>query len=402
MKNKRSTVQLKITEKMLDWKHFVTLPQMRTFFPIERLRELAYNITLQGLINPQIVIILHEQEFWKYVDYVCTIWKRPITEDEITALKRFKHGNQYHVIVAGERRLRAFGILWNEGCPECQKSNGGKVVGKGRCWRKHFGHTLIKVRVPKTKDFHELVAMQLSENIHDRPHAHEEAEAIAKFAIFLKSENEKMTYAKIAKRMGRSPEMVSRSISFYGLPQSIRVLVHGGIIKYGIAIELARLKDKAQFKEEELLREANIAVTHRQYAKVEVFRTYVTGLLMEHERTKNKQVLEFAMVFAVASPEQRMRSALDVHAILAARTLLSFLGKSVALWEHPENAPFVEGKKLSLGGLLDDYQKVINMLEVIIPYVESAVSVTEASHMRAGVKKISQILERKKQLREAS
>lgn len=396
MDNKK-TVQLKYVEQQLDWANFVTLPQMRKEFDINGIRELAYDLAINGMVNPQIVALFPEKDFWEYVDYVCAVWKRPLTRGERTAIEKKRQPDGYQVIVAGERRLRAFQLLWNEGCHKCQEEGS---VSKGSCWTKHFGSRVIVARVPQTKDARVLLSTQLAENVHYRPSTHEEAEAIAMFTVFLKAENKNISNAEIAKRIGRSADMVSRSLSFYSLPESIRRLVHDRVIKYGIALELARLKDKAKYEEMDLLREANIAVTHKQYAKVEEFHKYVNGLIREYERNKLNQVSALEMIFGLASPEQRMRAALNPQTILAVRSLLPFLGKTVTLWEHPENLPFVAGKKLTLGGLLEDYQKVVEILELVIPYIESAVTVSEAQQLRLDINKLSRIVVRKKQLQE--
>lgn len=396
MDNKK-TVQLKYIEQQLDWSHFVTLPQMRKEFDITGIRELAYDLAINGMVNPQIVALFPEKEFWEYVDYVCAVWKRPLTLSERAIIEKKKQPNGYQVIVAGERRLRAFNVLWNEGCHQCQEAG---PVTPGSCWKKHFGSRIITARVPQTQDARVLLSTQLAENVHYRPSTHEEAEAIAMFTVFLKAENKNISNAEIAKRIGRSADMVSRSLAFYSLPESIRILVRDKIIKYGIAIELGRLKDKAGYLEMDLLREANIAVTHKQYAKVEEFHKYVSGLILEYERSQLQQVNALEMMFTLAGPEQRMRTALNPQTILAVRSLLPFLAKTVTLWEHSENLPFIAGKKLSLGGLLEDYEKVVRTLELIVPYIESAVTVSEAKQMRTGIKNLSRIMHRKKQLHE--
>lgn len=395
--NNKKTVQLVMREVKLDWKDLITLPQMRTEFPIERLRELANNIAeIKGFINPQIVAVLSEEAFVNYTAYVCKVWKKSITKSELAALKKKAVKKQYSVIVAGERRLRALELLWNEGCQDCQNRNQGKKVPHGKCLIKHLGSSTITVRVPQTQDPKQLLALQLSENIHERPNVHEEAEAIAKFAIFMKMENKSLSYSNMAKRMGKSPEMVSRALSFYDLPDSIRNFVREDVIKYGHALELARLKTKAKYSESDLIREVSIAVSHRQYAKVENFRKYVSGLILAYEQVKSCQSSELQMLFAVASPESRIRSALDPQTVIAARTSFAFLRKSVKLWEHPDSLPFVDGKKLSLGGLLEDYEKLVATLELVLPYVEKAVSVAEARKIREGVEKLSRTTKRKR------
>jgi ParB-like chromosome segregation protein Spo0J len=394
--DKTNIVQIDLQERRVNWRHLLVLPQMRKVFDPEKLRELAYNIAAHGILNPPIVAILPEGEFWKYAEYVCKVWKVQLTAVDTKKLKAGKRSNHYHVIVAGERRLRALEILWNEGCLVCREKNHGRKVTGGKCLKKHLGTEIVTVRVPRTKDHRRLLATQLAENVYDRPLPHEEAEAVAMLTTFLKSENPKVSYANIAKRIGRTAELVSRSMAFYSLPASIRNLVREKRIKYGIAIELARLKDKANYSEEQLVCEAVIAGSNRQYAKVEEFRKHVSGLILEHDRSKFANDNSLQMLFAKASPEERIKGGIQSQTILYARTLTSFFSKTMHLWEHPEIMPFLSGKQLTLGGLLDDYETIAKTMLQMIPYIEKAVSVEDAKLLRQNIQATVVVIRRKR------
>lgn len=395
MTKKLETVQLQTSERYIDWRHLLVLPQMRKNFDPEKVRELAYSIAANGLINSQIVAILPEAEFWKYVDYVSKVWKVEISPADRERLSKQKRGRYFYVIVAGERRLRAIGVLWNEGCLACREKNKGKPVTHGKCWKEHFGTESIKVLVPKTKDHRRLLATQLAENVYDRPLPHEEAEAVAQLTVFLKSENPKISYANIAKRIGRTAELVSRSMSFYTLPASIRLLVREKRIKYGVAVELARLHKEAAYTEEQLLIEANMSVVSKQYAKVGEFAKHVSGLILEYQRNQLAGDNLLQMMFAQTTPEGRIKAAVHPQTVLLARTLVSYFSKTVELWEHPEMLPFVAGRKLTVGGLLEDYEKIVDALQKAIPYIEQAVTTEEALQIRSGITKLKQIVDRK-------
>lgn len=395
MTKKLETVQLQTSERYIDWRHLLVLPQMRKNFDPEKVRELAYSIAANGMINSQIVAILPEKEFWSYVDYVSKVWKVSITQEDRARLKKQKHGHNFHVIVAGERRLRALNILWNEGCLACREKNNGKPVTHGKCWKKHFGTEKIKVLVPKTKDHRKLLATQLAENVYDRPLPHEEAEAVAQLTVFMKSEDPKVSYANIAKRIGRTAELVSRSMAFYTLPHSIRLLVREKRIKYGVAVELARLQKEAKYTDEQLLIEANLSVINKQYAKVGEFTKHVSGLILEYQRNQlaGDNLLQ---MFTQTTPEGRIKAAISPQTVLLARTLVSYFSRAVDLWEHPEMLPVVAGRKLTIGGLIEDYEKIIHMLEKAIPYVEQAVTIEEAVRIRTGIRELKQVVERKR------
>lgn len=391
MAKKIKTVQLETEERYVNWHHLLVLPQMRKTFDPEKVRELAYSIAASRMINTQIVALLPEKEFWGYADYVSKVWKAPLTRADKARIKKQKHRGYYHVIIAGERRLRALGILWNEGCLACREKNGGKPVANGKCWKQHYGTQIIKVDVPKTKDYRELLETQLAENVHDRPLPHEEAEAVAQLTVFLKSENPRISYANIAKRIGRTGDFVARSMAFYSLPASIRTLVRENRIRYGVAIELARLQKEARYTEEQLLCEANMSVINKNYQKVHEFSKHVSGLILEYQRSQLSQDNTLQMMFETASPEARIKAAISPQEALLVRSLSSFFSKTITLWEHPEMMPFISGRKLTVGGLLSDYEKIIETLGEIMPYVEKAVTTREATALRKRIQQLEVI-----------
>ncbi len=405
-KNKIEVSQaMRYSEDKLDFTKIITLPQMRTDFDPKTLQELADSIAeSKGMISLQIVATFSPKDFWSYSEFVCTVYRRKLSSIEMRQIKKKIGKSNVRVMIAGERRLRALGILWNQGCSECQKQAGSKV-GNGQCWKKHMGtlSKVVTIRVPATKDPVDLLGIQLAENVHSRPNTYEEADAIAKFAVFLKATNNKMSYEKMAERMGRSPEMIRKALSFYALPTSIRNMVRDKIVKYGFATELARLQDQVKYSEEDLLRELNVALADKRLRKVEVFADHVSGLIKAYIQKQNATITTLEMVLESVSSEKMIASWLSSDTQTLARILMGGFSKILSLWENVDNKLFTDGKLLSVGGFVEDYAKVVPLMEKLLPYVEKGVTVDEAKEMRSAVVRIKRILHHKeKQLAEAS
>lgn len=392
-------------ESKIDFTKIITLPQMRTQFEPHAIQELADAITqAKGILNPPIVVPFSQKGFTEYVGFVCTVYKQKLSKAEMNSFYKKAVGQKFATMVAGERRLRACHLLWNEGCTECQKENDGNKVAGGKCWYKHFGtySKEITIRTPNTKDPETLITIQLAENIHYRPSAYEEADAIAKFALFLKSRNKKLSYKKIAEKMHRSPEMVQRSLAFYALPASIRNLVRDKIIRYGIATEVARLHAQLNYTEEQLLTEVNIAVVDKKYRKVGTFANHVTGIITEYIQKKNNEVATLEMMFQTISPEKQIAALLNPETIRMARLFIASYSKVLDVWERSENKVFTKERKFSVGGFIADFAKLIPLLEKILPYVEEAVTVSEAQAMRHDIGRVKRVLKSKQKSMTAS
>lgn len=402
-KKKPETSQaMRYSEATVDFTHIITLPQMRTEFDPQALRQLVDSIVKSGgLINPQIVTNLPEKEFWEYSKLVCGIYEKQLSQSTIRSIKKKIGSTGAWVMIAGERRLLALDILWNEGCSDCQKEHGGKKVGKGVCWQKHFGtlSKVIPVRVPITKDPSELLTIQLEENTQSPPNSYELANAVAKFAIFLKSQNRNWSWKKIAQRMKRSPEMVRRALTFFALPVSIKKMVSQKKIHYGLAVELARLQDQIKYKEVDLLREINMALVDKKLSKVAAFADHVSGTITAYIQKQNNEITTLELMVEELSAEKRMASVLSPDAINLARILVSNFTKILGVWESADNRAFTKDRYLTIGGFVEDYAKVVPLMEQLLPYVEDKVTVIEAKEMRAGIVRIKKIVRIKQRKR---
>ncbi len=102
------------------------------------------------------------------------------------------------------------------------------------------------------------------------------------------------------------------------------------------------------------------------------------------------------MMFETATPEARIKAAVSPQEVLFVRSLVSYFTKTIALWEHPEMRPFISGKKLSVGGLLDDYESIVQSLKKIVPYVEKGVTAEEASKLREHIDRLKRTTRNKR------
>ncbi|MBI2984018.1 MAG: hypothetical protein HYY50_00075 [Candidatus Kerfeldbacteria bacterium] len=218
----------------------IVLPQPRQTFVL--IPELAYDIAQKGIFNPLVVAQLTTEAFRRYLAVVNVLWR---TDFQLAAFADMARPDgqdtYYQVLLAGERRYRACRWLWDTGCEPCRSTNGGELA-PGTCYLHHFGEA--KVRSTLCTDITPLHALllQLSENTHVRVPEHEEAYAYQQLIGLMREANPTFTVAAFARCVGRSADTIKRALQFCDLPAAIREAVEHGHIRYGIAIEVARLQ----------------------------------------------------------------------------------------------------------------------------------------------------------------
>lgn len=174
------------------------LPQMRKEEGLDKesIEMLADNIEIVGLIND---VVLNK-----------------------------KTGNKRYVLIAGERRLRAY--------KELKKRHG-----------RYFSS--IPSKVFHNLDQRQHDALQCSENSYSPVATAEAAEHYAKVYESMlakyKEEGKEKVFTKTyyAKVMGRSESFIFDCLKFFELPDDIRKLVKEKKLRYGAALQLARLKE---------------------------------------------------------------------------------------------------------------------------------------------------------------
>ncbi len=227
------------------------LKQMRTKMSSEGLEELAASIKEVGQINPGIVVGLIESEAGKYLKLINEMWGMDyqLTSFEPVFLKELQD-NFYLFLVAGHRRFEAVNLA-------------------------KLDSFYCQLRL-ETK-FSRALILQFMENLHEAVPPDDEA----RFLTFLWREEKSMepglSLAKFARKLGKKPESVRRSIRFTSLPVTVQKLVLPSQefkrgVAFGILCELARLQEARQeknkaYEEQELLHLAYVLVVQQKTAK---------------------------------------------------------------------------------------------------------------------------------------
>ncbi len=244
-------VQMPIRWARLD--HVIILPQMRTFFDVSKIHDLAQNFAKVGILHSPTVIMLSRKRIFEYINFVEKFWGKKISSkirDEL-AKTRLPY---YTALIAGERRTLALKLLWEKGCDECQKQamEQGRVLVSGECPKLHFHSSKEKEKmfrvqvVPKNVPFEQCMDIQLSENIHDRPTLHEEAYALSLYYDFFRrlasKKGRKYSLEQFAQEQKKSVDSVRNAIWYCELPSAIRILVEKQkVLTYSASVELHRL-----------------------------------------------------------------------------------------------------------------------------------------------------------------
>lgn len=209
----------------------------QTFADID---ELAESVAEDGLLNPATVARFTPEAATHYLSWFETFWNekfalkdlRSITEDGKPA---------YYILLAGERRFRAHRHLWQNGCGTCCERYGKERAG--RCFRRHFGRgARMETRLAAGVTPARAMQIQLAENTHMAVPAHQEAIGHYNLWRVRRAEEPKLSLVAFARSVGRSEEKIRNSFRYAKLPAFIRKEVEDGHIKYGIALQLARLQ----------------------------------------------------------------------------------------------------------------------------------------------------------------
>lgn len=210
--------------------------------------ELALDIAQKGILNPPTVALFGRQNADRYLVTLNKLWGTRYCLRDLKPVSTDDGEESFYVLLAGERRIRAFRNLWEMGCEECLIRFGSEV--SGACFIRHFGSDEIEVRICHNIPPLNALFLQFSENTHERVPAYEEAKAYAQLYKLLKRARRNLSVYWFAKQVGRSPETIRNALRFCELPFSIQEAVERGEIRYGIAIELARLQENGLGKKE--------------------------------------------------------------------------------------------------------------------------------------------------------
>jgi len=273
------------------------LPQPRKTF--ENLRELGLDIAQKGILNPLIVAALKLSDARIYLEVINKLWR---TNFRIENLTSTTDNNQetYFILIAGERRFRSCRILWQEGCLACREEHGAEEPGV--CVQRHFRSETIETRV--CRDIAPLSALflQLSENTHMSVPAYEEAEAYYLLYRLIHESRNRFSIASFARQVGRNPRTIKNALRFCELPDFIRDEVKKGNLTYGLAVEIARLKETGA-ENQELEWWTLRAMTDGQRMRVADFHR----MIAQHLEDKNSPQMTLSDIF-----EEKDRKTLQI------------------------------------------------------------------------------------------
>ncbi|MBI4709283.1 MAG: hypothetical protein HY764_03720 [Candidatus Portnoybacteria bacterium] len=215
------------------------LPQPRRTF--EDIEELALDVAKKGLLNPITVAAFNSATCSEFLKIINVLWDANYRLEDLRPVK-LNGEKVFYILLAGERRFRAFNMLWEMGCIECQEKYGHEPEGK--CLKRHFDDKNIEVRLCDNIPPLNALYLQLSENTHVRVPAHEEAKAYSQLFKLVKQADPNVSVAWFARQVGRSASTIRNALNFCELPSSIQTATEKGKVPYGIALELSLLYGK--------------------------------------------------------------------------------------------------------------------------------------------------------------
>jgi|GEM_PF-4428710 len=215
-------------ETHLPLKSIFVAAQPRKIFT--NIKGLADNIVHEELLYPVLVNGYQsgaDAKVRKHLAHVNFIYRSKSRLKDVPIYKGFRI-----ILIAGERRLRAFKLLWNVGCSKCLARYGPE--SPGTCYRRRFGNRGIWARVYQRSP-EKTVSMQTSENQHESLLPHEDAIQIGyRFRAKLRFEDPRYPKARFAREMGKDPETVYDAIDYFTQPEKTFNFVAIGILPYSI------------------------------------------------------------------------------------------------------------------------------------------------------------------------
>ncbi|MBU2082221.1 hypothetical protein KKH14_02210, partial [Patescibacteria group bacterium] len=343
---------------LLDMNSINILTQHRRTLLADDTRALADNICQYGLLDPLVVVSFSLVSAQEYVKLINTFYKTAHWLSEL----RGANNEHYQIVLSGERRLRAHWLIWKSGCSICREKYGQEEPGT--CYRRHFGKRKKDKKI-ESRLYHDLSAIeamdiQLSGNSYVLP---KEQEMIQSYSLqfFIKRKMDlKLTIAQFARSVGKAPETMRGYLKVCALPDAIYNYYQQGFIPYGIAEELAFLKDRG---ENNLDFWAMRAIVGK--IKVETFHQIIRG----HLEKRNQSILE---IFDEKSEEEAKKSfvrktvAKEVIGDLHAGNV--YWKKVLRLFEEGKlgknDSPFSEGSPVNL------YRKQVDLTKNhILPHL---------------------------------
>ncbi len=326
----------RVRHERLPLSAFITHPQMRVTFNEESINSLAENIFLHGLIHPLCVAETSEG----------------------------------FLIISGHRRYRALQKLAAD----------GRFNGK------------VEVTIFSDLSSVEIALLQASENIHEQVPPHEAARFYEITWKLIKVSDPNFTLSNFAKAVGRSEETIRSALKFCLLPKEIQDLVEANLLSYGVAVQLARLRDSLDANE--LIRWAIHSIAAND--KVSAVKERV-NIFLRDQKSEQSSLLD---IFGEKAREELERSSkrltLNIATIRAFWSMNHYFSRILSLIETgklgKQDSPF------SMKSTLKAFRHLIKNLERLLPHLQSFLSQTEyheAKKILQGSESLADQLEKK-------
>ena len=312
-----------------------TLPQMRKTF--DGIPELAENIKERGLIHPITLAKLDKTQAKKYLRFINKVHGKRIPLGKLQT-----HRNYFYILIAGERRIRACKLLQ---------------------WKYIKSSVCVGITVE------EAIKIQGSENTNFPVPPEEEAIFYERFfkLLSLSTSKEKISYASFSRMVGRSPKIIRDALRFINLPNHMQKAVVDKALPYGIAVQLAKIKDSSCTTDDELedLFIRSLIGRHTVKSFKKVSESFLLG-------KESNQLHLLEEIFTKEMLDEERRNARKKS-----------LEKDVSYLFHSSNAYFlrvlylfergslgVEYSPFSLKGPLSSFEKHLNLLKRLLPHLE--------------------------------
>ncbi len=354
----------------------------------EEIDSLATSIARKGTIHDINVAEYNQEGAQNYIDTINSIWGTQHSIDElVTVPNKDSKENHYYILIAGERRLRAYKLLASDGCLDCQEK-----YGKDPCLNSkrhpHFTDDgTIEVKLINQPPPVEAIDIQASENTHMRPPPEEEAVFYDRYFKIKKDIDPSYTIAHFARDVGKSPSAIRDALRFCTLPQDVQTDVRNGDISYGIGVQLQRLKNALELDAEEF----NYWVMIAKADKVHVsdFTKRVSEVI------ESKQTNQTLLGIFDEAQEKEMRK-MHIKLVVAKHTVLglwSFIHYFKRIQKMLESGEL--GRKespYSIKSPLRVYKTLITQERELIPHLKDLLDTSEIEEAQKVLKLSEEII----------
>lgn len=220
---------------------FNALTQTRQSYDPEAIDELAQSmiecdsatgvVTGLKLINAPLVGRFSKEALANYIDDLNDLFETSHSVDQLTPTS----DGSYLVLIAGHRRSLAL--------------NRAVEIAGGTS-----RDLLVRTVVVDNISFADAFKDQTIENIHDRPPAQDEAEAIAKYCAFRQRRmgdgDARVSVAQCARELSLKPKKVRNALKYAELPQRVKGFVNNGVLTYTDGVLINDVQRAYRLREE--------------------------------------------------------------------------------------------------------------------------------------------------------